>query len=144
MHEIKDHTVESDPYVLDEVRERVRATLEEHKPGTTPEQWCLIARQQLLHWMKWARVYDDIAPYFEAQPKNHRLPLDVVFGAFFVHDDPESERYAEVPLLMALLQGDVEDAKNAAKVLEVPLSPAVLQGPFPPFDKPRGGLRGEE
>lgn len=141
---IKDHTVVSDPYVLDEVRDRTRRTLDELKPETTSEQWCLIARQQLLHWMKWARVYDDIAPYFDAQPKNHRLPLDVVFGAFFVHDDPESERYAEVPLLIALLKGDTSDAKAAASVLGIPLTEALLHGPFPPFDKPRGGLRGEE
>ena len=95
-----------------------------------------MAREQLLHWLKWARLYAPLAPHFVAKPKNHRLGRRAVFAAFFCHEPEDSERYEEVPLLMALLEGNVLVAQEAAAKLAVPLTDALLKGPFPPFDKP--------
>jgi len=128
--------LDADPFVLDEKRDNARARLAELRPEFTAEDWPRVAREQLLHWLKWVRLYEPLAPHFTAQPKNHRLGRRAVFAGFFCYEPEDSDRYAEVPLLMALLEGDARVARQAADALGVPLADALLQGPFPPFDKP--------
>lgn len=128
--------LEADPFVLEEKRANARERLRELRPHIADEDWPRVAREQLLHWLKWVRLYEPLAPHLEARPKNHRLGRRAVFAAFFCHEPEGNARYEEVPLLMALLEGNGPVAQEAAATLGVPLTPELLDGPFPPFDKP--------
>ncbi|MCP4501503.1 MAG: hypothetical protein GY822_16205 [Deltaproteobacteria bacterium] len=107
-------TVDSDEFILEEKRQNARRQLAALRPDFDEEQWRLAARQQLLHWLKWVHVVEHIQPHFQVAPKNHRLGIRAVFAAFFCYEPQGTAAYDELPLLMALLEGNNKVAQEAA------------------------------